>query len=74
MLQPEITVAALLLLAFLAVLFAYDWTARSAGMPGSGIHLIRFYLPALGWIMDQRSATSEQGVSALARSGGHSCR
>ena len=28
MLQPEITVAALLLLGFLAVLFAYDWTAR----------------------------------------------
>jgi len=28
MMQPEITVAALLLLGFLAALFAYDWTAR----------------------------------------------
>lgn len=38
----------------------YDWTARSAGMPGSGIQLIRFYLPAIGlisllaaWLMAQ---------------------
>ncbi len=39
---------------------AYDWTARDAGMPGSGIHVIRFYLPAIGlisllaaWLMAQ---------------------
>src|SRR5450631_151444 len=30
--------------------FAYDWTARMASGPGSDIHLIRFYLPALGLI------------------------
>jgi hypothetical protein len=29
---------------------AYDWTARTASMPGSGIHVVRFYLPALGLI------------------------
>jgi hypothetical protein len=29
---------------------AYDWTARMAGGPGGGIHVIRFYLPALGLI------------------------
>lgn len=29
---------------------AYDWTARMAGGAGGGIHLIRFYLPALGLI------------------------
>jgi hypothetical protein len=29
---------------------AYDWTARIPSMPGSGIHVIRFYLPALGLI------------------------
>jgi hypothetical protein len=29
---------------------AYDWTARSGSMPGSDIHLIRFYLPAVGLI------------------------
>jgi hypothetical protein len=29
---------------------AYDWTARMAGGAGGGIHVIRFYLPALGLI------------------------
>src|ERR1035437_9661399 len=29
---------------------AYDWTARTGSMPGGGIHVIRFYLPALGLI------------------------
>src|SRR5664280_2068938 len=29
---------------------AYDWTARSPFMPGGDIHVIRFYLPALGLI------------------------
>jgi hypothetical protein len=29
---------------------AYDWTARMAGGPGGGIHVIRFYLPALGLV------------------------
>ncbi len=29
---------------------AYDWTARMASGPGSDIHVIRFYLPALGLI------------------------
>jgi hypothetical protein len=29
---------------------AYDWTAQSAATPGGDIHLIRFYLPALGLI------------------------
>ena len=29
---------------------AYDWTARAPFMPGDDIHLIRFYLPALGLI------------------------
>ena len=28
----------------------YDWTARMAGGAGGGIHVIRFYLPALGLI------------------------
>lgn len=39
MLQPEITVAALLLLGFLAVLFAYDWTAQKRSR-----RLVRFQL------------------------------
>jgi len=30
--------------------FAYDWTARTAGGAGGGVHVIRFYLPALGLI------------------------
>ena len=29
---------------------AYDWTARMAGGAGGGVHVIRFYLPALGLI------------------------
>jgi hypothetical protein len=29
---------------------AYDWTVRMGSVPGSDIHLIRFYLPALGLI------------------------
>jgi hypothetical protein len=29
---------------------AYDWTARMGGGAGGGIHVIRFYLPALGLI------------------------
>jgi hypothetical protein len=29
---------------------AYDWTVRTGSMPGGGIHVIRFYLPALGLI------------------------
>ena len=29
---------------------AYDWTTRMAGGAGGGIHVIRFYLPALGLI------------------------
>ena len=29
---------------------AYDWTARAPFMPGDDVHLIRFYLPALGLI------------------------
>ena len=29
---------------------AYDWTARMAGGAGGGIHVIRFYLPALGLV------------------------
>jgi hypothetical protein len=29
---------------------AYDWTTRMAGGGGGGIHVIRFYLPALGLI------------------------
>ena len=29
---------------------AYDWTVRMGSGPGSDIHLIRFYLPALGLI------------------------
>jgi hypothetical protein len=29
---------------------AYDWTARMAGGAGGGLHVIRFYLPALGLI------------------------
>ena len=29
---------------------SYDWTARMAGGAGGGIHVIRFYLPALGLI------------------------
>jgi hypothetical protein len=30
--------------------FAYDWTTRMAGGAGGGVHVIRFYLPALGLI------------------------
>jgi hypothetical protein len=30
--------------------FAYDWTVRMAGGAGGGVHVIRFYLPALGLI------------------------
>ena len=29
---------------------AYDWTARNAAQPGGDIHVIRFYLPAIGLI------------------------
>ena len=29
---------------------AYDWTVRMAGGAGGGVHVIRFYLPALGLI------------------------
>jgi hypothetical protein len=51
--RRDVVVGAFLALGWVGIwgLYAtYEWTARMAGGAGGGIHVIRFYLPALGLI------------------------